>query len=87
MKNELKWLSIFTITFLFLFSSKVYAYGYKLSFMTDSKKTLKSGDIIELSGGIACVSGEPVVSKQKFAFVYDKNVFENKPFLSIPPDT
>lgn len=76
MKNNIKKLTIFTTMFMLLFCNKVYAYGYELSFTTDSEKTLKNGDIVELNGGIACISSEPIVSKQKFTFIYDKNVFE-----------
>ena len=76
MKGKFKTYTIFAIAFLFIFSNIVYANSYSIFFKTNSASTLKNGDTVILTAGIACASNDYPTSYQKFTLLFDKDVFE-----------
>ena len=67
-----------TIIMLFAFVCKAYANSYDISFTTKANNTLKTGDIIDVTAGIACKDPDEyyVIATKDFDLLYDMNVFE-----------
>lgn len=74
MKRGLKYL--FSIFVFILFSSNIYADSYCMDLRTNNSKTLKKGDIIELSAGISGVEDSYSISNYNLNFYFDGSIFE-----------
>ena len=74
MKKRIVGVLVFVVVMMML-PCMVYAEGYGLSLTSKSNGKVKSGDVIEIYAGIACLSElEEPVGYKKFMLLYDKEI-------------